>query len=48
MLNAILYGGSVGLGLGVAGGAINIVTKTLTGTGWISWALSMGGNGGMQ
>jgi hypothetical protein len=47
MLGAVLYGGSVGLGLGVAGGAINIVTRTLTGTGWVSWALSFGNmNGG--
>tara|TARA_R100001126_G_C4873468_1_gene174524 strand:+ start:1700 stop:1852 length:153 start_codon:yes stop_codon:yes gene_type:complete len=42
MLNAVLYGGSIGLGLGVAGGAINIVTRTLFGTGWVSWALSTG------
>lgn len=48
MLGAVLYGGSIGLGLGVAGGAINIVTRTLTGTGWVSWALSMGQNGGGQ
>jgi hypothetical protein len=48
MLGAVLYGGSVGLGLGVAGGAINIVSRTLFGTGWVSWALSMGNVGGEQ
>ena len=46
MLGAVLYGGSIGLGLGVAGGAINIVTRTLFGTGWVSWALTFGGNNG--
>jgi len=49
MLGAVLYGGSIGLGLGVIGGGINVITRTLTGTGWITWALSNGnGNGGEQ
>ena len=50
MIGAILYGGSVGLGLGVAGGMINIVTRTVFVTGWVSWALGAGmnGNGGGQ
>tara|TARA_R100001086_G_scaffold205616_1_gene121482 strand:- start:64 stop:210 length:147 start_codon:yes stop_codon:yes gene_type:complete len=47
MLGAVLYGGSVGLGLAVLGGAINITTRTIFGgQGWISWALSGGMNGG--
>jgi len=48
MLGAVLYGGSVGLGLAVLGGFINVTSRTIFGTGWVTWALSMGQNGGEQ
>ena len=48
MLNAVMYGATIGLGLGIAGGSINIISRTLFGTGWVSWAMSMNpmANGG--
>ena len=47
-MNALIMGGYYGMVLGVSAAGINIVTRTLTGTGWISWTLGTAGmNGGV-